>query len=113
MGRRNISISEGKANCRGCAGRRERGHPPVSPGPSRELMLHFSLAATGGQPEGGSRPQSSPKNGAGGIRGSSRSGAGAVEQRGAALAAGESSAGDVQAEIVQCSTRERNFMSVR
>lgn len=60
----------------------------MSPGPSRELMLHFSLAATGGQPEGGSRPQSSPKNGDGGVRGSSRSGAGALQQSRGERAAG-------------------------
>lgn len=46
---------------------RRKGAPP-SDGPGTlpaELMLHFLRAATGGQPEGGSRPQTPQKGGLG------------------------------------------------
>lgn len=85
----NFYFSEGRDNY----GLEERGiftsDVPVTL--QQELRLHFSHAATGGQPEGGSRPQTSPKNGAGGSWGgtaigvlgpSSRVGCGVQTQRG-------------------------------
>lgn len=64
---RSIYFSEGKDSCGSCMGWRERGIFP-SGALQQELTLHFSHAATGGQPEGGSRPHRSPKTGTKGGR---------------------------------------------
>lgn len=70
---RSIYFSEGKDSCGSCMGWREGGIFP-SGALQQELTLHFSHAATGGQPEGGSRPHSSPKTGTKGAGGGTKRG---------------------------------------
>lgn len=88
-------------------------------------MLHFTRAATGGQPEGGSRPQTSQKRGARREHGEAAGGEGcwgsAVDQAASPGGSGQfhllekvqQRAGDAQAGVVQLSAGERNFMSVQ
>lgn len=61
VGQRNISIQREETPAEAVRAGGKGDGPPMSPAPCGELMMHFSLAATGGQPEGGSRPPTSPK----------------------------------------------------